>query len=215
MIRKFAYNTERYPLRNLFCRIQKQYDLENVHLLKGFENVGNVPGKDNNSDWHARFYNSMRGSEFMEVYKQFITVIIKPIFSEALVYQKYPTLRYQIPNGRGVAAYHIDSEYNHPIEEFNIWLPFTHAKDTRTIRIETEPGKKDYQPQDVKYGEFIIFEGGKLSHGNEPNTTGETRVSIDMRVIPLSMWKPSKMKGLAYGKVRDTEGEDPYYDIVH
>src|SRR6185295_3228143 len=126
----------------------------------------------------------------------------------------HPTLRYQIPNGLGVAAYHIDSEYNHPAEEFNIWLPFTHARETRSIWIESAPGKKDYQPQDVQYGEFIIFEGGKLSHGNQPNTTSETRVSIDMRVIPLSLWKPSNMKGLAYGRVRDTDGENSYYDVI-
>lgn len=214
MITKHYYNVRNYPFRELFCRLQRQYHLEMVHLLKGFENVGTTPGSDNNSEWHNRFYENMRGSEFMDCYKEFIALTVRPMSNEPLVYQRYPTLRYQIPNGLGVAAYHVDSEYNHPIEELNIWLPFTHARETRSIWIESEPGKKDYQPQDVRYGEFIVFEGGKLSHGNEPNTTGETRVSIDMRVIPLSVWKPSKMKGLAHGKVRDLEGEDSYYDVI-
>lgn len=215
MIAKHIYNVSAYPFRELFCQVQEQYDLEMVHLLKGFEDVGNVPGKDNNSTWHKRFYDNMRDSKFMDCYKEFMAIVIQPIFNESLVYQRYPTLRYQIPNGLGVAAYHVDADYNHPIEESNIWLPFTHAQGTRSIWIESAPGKKDYEPQDVKYGEFIIFEGGKLSHGNQPNATDETRVSIDMRVIPISLWKPSKMKGLAYGKVRDTEGEDSYYDIIH
>ena len=36
-----------------------------------------------------------------------------------------------------------------------------------------------------------------------------------MRVIPLSQFKPNKeMKGLAYKKVRDTEGADAYYGII-
>jgi len=56
-----------------------------------------------------------------------------------------------------------------------------------------------------------MFEGGRLSHGNEVNKTGKTRVSIDMRVIPNSKFKPSELKGLAYGRARKI---GDYYEII-
>jgi len=215
MLKKYNYSTEQYPFRELFCDLihQNYHNLESIHLLGGFENVKAIPGQDNNSIWHKRFYDNMRESAFMYVYERFIIEQIKAMFDEKLVYQRYPTVRFQIPGGLGVAAYHVDSAYNHPVNEINIWLPLTHAKESRTIWIESAPGKKDYAPQDVKYGEYIIFEGGKLEHGNQSNVTDQTRVSIDMRVIPASVYKPSDMKGIHYGKVRSTEGEDAYYSV--
>jgi len=209
------FDTTLFPLRELFCSLQKQYCLEKVHLLGGFDGVGDTPGNDNNSFWHDHFYNRMKKSDFMDCYNEFMKIVIRGLFDEPLVYQRYPTLRYQIPLGKGVAAYHVDSDYNHPIEERNIWLPLTKlATGTRSIWIESEPGKGDYKPVEARYGEFIMFDGGKLSHGNEVNTTDETRVSIDMRVIPMSKWKPSpEMKGLSYGKARII-GEDDYYGVI-
>jgi len=214
-IQKHTYSTQSFPFRELFCRLQQQFDLENVHLLGGFENVGDTPGNDNNSKWHNQFYDRMRGSDFMACYYEFMRIVIRRLFDEPLVYQQYPTLRYQIPYGKGVAAYHVDSDYNHPIEEHNIWLPITNlAVGSRSIWIESEPGLGDYAPMMVSYGEFITFDGGKLSHGNEVNKTDITRVSIDMRVIPLSKWKPlPDLKGLSHGKVRDI-GEDNYYGVM-
>lgn len=208
------YNIAHYPFKALLCNLIDTTDLEHIHELGGFENLGNTPGNDNNSFWHRRFYDRMKDSHFINCYLYFIANEITKHFDEGIIYQKYPTVRFQIPNGKGVAGYHIDTEYNHPAEETNIWLPFTHAKDSASIYIESEPGKKDYTPQDVKYGEYIMFAGGKLSHGNEINTTSETRVSIDMRVIPISKYRPSDMKGLAYGKIRSTEGENAYYGML-
>lgn len=210
-VTKHTYNTDRYPFRRLFCEMIRLWDIENMHRFGGFEDVGNEPGKDNNSSFHTLFYGKMRPSSFIACYRQFICVVIRQLIGEPIIYQKYPTLRIHIPNGKGVAAYHIDSDYNHPVDEFNIWIPFTFAKDTRSIWIESAPGKKDYNPQQVFYGQFLTFEGGKLSHGNEVNMTDETRVSIDFRIIPRSLWKPSDMKGLAYGKIRDVNGDDSYY----
>lgn len=210
----YTYDTLSYPFRKLFCDLLSEYELEYLHNEGGFENVGNTPGNDNNSFWHHCFYDEMKESLFIDCYNDFMNEAIRPQFSEKIVYQKYPTLRIQIPDGKGVAAYHIDSEYNHPIEETNIWLPFTHAKDSSSIYIESKPGKGDYTPQDVDYGQYITFDGCRLSHGNEINKTGQTRVSIDMRVIPFSKFKPSKMKGLSYGKERTTSGKNAYYGVI-
>ena len=65
----------------------------------------------------------------------------------------------------------------------NIWLPLTLASGSRSIYIESEPGKKDYSPQEVDRGEFLMFPGSKLSHGSETNITNESRLSLDFRII--------------------------------
>lgn len=212
-IQKYTYSADRYPFRKLFSDLIQAWDLENLHHLGGFESVGDEPGKDNNSTWHALFYERMRKSPFMECYGQFIKTQIQSLFKEPIIFQRYPTLRIQPPGGKGVAAYHVDADYNHPVEETNIWLPLTHAIASRTIWIESAPGKGDYTPQACVYGQYLLFPGGKLAHGNEVNTTTDTRISIDMRVIPQSLFRPSDKKGLAYGKVRNTEGEDSYYQV--
>lgn len=200
-------------LRESFTNIIGVWPLEMLHTKGGFEGVSDKPG-GKGSVWHDIFYNKMRGSFFIDFYRLFMRKEIAPLFDEKIVYQKFPTLRIQIPNHKGVSDYHVDTEYNHPVEETNIWLPFTNAYRTASIYIESKPGKKDYEPQNVKYGEYLMFEGGKLAHGNEVNTTGETRIYIDMRVIPLSKFKPSQLKGLAHGKIRDTKGTDAYYGIM-
>lgn len=211
---KHIYDINKYGLKYELQHLFGYSALAHLHNGGGFEMVGHEPGKDNNSEWHKRFYSHMIYSEFMMQYYYFMRDEIRTKFNEAIVFQKFPTLRIQIPEGKGVAAYHVDSEYNHPVDEINVWLPFTHAKDSRSIYIESEPGKADYNPVDCRYGEYIMFEGGKLSHGNEINKTDETRVSIDMRVIPVSKFVPSDKKGLAYGKVRNIGGENAYYDVI-
>lgn len=213
MIQKFKYDTNQFPFRELFSALIGNYNLEHLSYDYLSYNLSEIaPGLDNNSYYHQLFYKNMHDSPFMYCYNNFIGSQIKD--GERLIFQKYPTLRISFPNGKSVAAYHVDSEYNHPVEEVNIWLPFTDAHDTNSIYIESEPGKKDYKPQIVAYGEYIMFEGGILSHGNEVNKTGLTRISIDMRVILSSKYKPSDLKGIAYGKVRNTEGENAYYSIM-
>lgn len=213
MILKQSYSTKSYPFRELFCDLIVATRLEYLHECGGFQNMNDKPG-GKGSVWHDTFYSKMRGSEFMIAYNEFIAKELSKIFYGKIVYQKFPTLRIQIPNNKGVSDYHTDVEYNHPNNETNVWLPITDAKDTASIYIESEPDKKDYKPQTVKYGQYISFLGGVLSHGNEVNLTGKTRISIDMRIIPLAQFKPSKLKGLAYGKVRDIKGRNSYYGII-
>ncbi len=211
-VTRLNYSIVQHPFRRLFCELINFKSLEYMHYE--IDNGSDTPGKENNSPIHKKFYDNMRGSEFIDIYTRFIEKEIRPQFTGEIVYQKYPTLRIQIANGKGVPDYHVDVDYNHPVEETNIWLPFTEARGTASIFIESEPGKKDYTSQTVYYGEYITFEGGKLAHGNEVNITGKTRVSIDMRVIPVLQFKPSQLRGLSYGKVRDIKGEDAYYAVI-
>jgi hypothetical protein len=108
---------------------------------------------------------------------------------EKLVFQNIPNLRIQFPGNLAVGSWHRDGDYNHNPEEVNIFLPLTNAYGTNTIWTETIPHKKDYQPLSANYGEFWLWDGVKLEHGNKINLTAETRVSLDFRVIPFTKYK--------------------------
>jgi ectoine hydroxylase-related dioxygenase (phytanoyl-CoA dioxygenase family) len=45
---------------------------------------------------------------------------------------------------------------------------------------------------ECKYGECIQWDGSNLTHGNEKNVTGKTRVSVDSRVITESNYIPNE-----------------------
>jgi len=68
--------------------------------------------------------------------------------------------------------------------------------------------------EEMNYGEILRFYGNQCVHYNEINDTGNTRVSIDFRVIPFSMWDEHHAeKGYSSVKsgMRFTIGD--YYDV--
>ena len=57
--------------------------------------------------------------------------------------------------------------------------------------MESKEDKKDYKPYTVKYGEILIFDGANLYHGNQKNTSDETRVSVDFRLVDPTKFIPN------------------------
>ena len=64
---------------------------------------------------------------------------------------------------------------------------------------------------ELKYGEFIIFNGNKCIHGNKLNDTGKTRVSLDFRIIPISNYDQYSSKISATSTRKFIVGE--YYKL--
>ena len=69
-------------------------------------------------------------------------------------------------------------------DQINVWLPFVSTCDANTLWTETDYGRGDYRPVTVEYGQLLLFDGGLLSHGTVANTSGQTRVSMDLRIAP-------------------------------
>ena len=121
----------------------------------------------------------------------FLSDIIYPEFEEALLYQRVPTFRVNLPNNVAVGEFHRDRDYSHQREERNQFLPLTRAYETNTVWVESEDGNEGYSPINLEYGQVALWDGMNLRHGNKTNETGETRVSFDFRVIPVSVFRPS------------------------
>lgn len=78
--------------------------------------------------------------------------------------------------------------------------------------LETLPGLGDFQFVSMSPGQMLKWDGRNLEHGNSPNMTGVTRVSIDFRVLPVSAYKPDNaQKSVARG-LKFVKGE--YYELA-
>ena len=66
---------------------------------------------------------------------------------EVLIYQSYPSIRFQFENSIAVPP-HCDSDSigNHPLGEKNFIIPITKMENTNSLYIESTPGKGDFEP---------------------------------------------------------------------
>lgn len=129
---------------------------------------------------------SEEGASFYSTYRDFIKNIVRPMYDEPIFYQKKPTHRIHFKNGSGASRFHKDSDYGHNHAEVNYSVPQTAMFGTNGIWIESEENKGDYRPMEMEVGQFAEFKGVHLKHGAKENTTGQTRVSFDFRVMPQS-----------------------------
>lgn len=147
---------------------------------------------------------------FLSLYREFINFLSKEIFKKDIIFQKKPSLRIHYPNFTSYGKFHRDSDYNHPKEEINVWLPITKVHNTASMQIESEVGKEDFMPVNLDYGKFLIF-NSELLHGNVVNNEGYTRFSMDFRIMFKSDYKNFK-KSSATQKIKFEIGE--YYETL-
>lgn len=188
-MKKYSYDISVFNFSDI---VQKRFNidrLDQIHTVaKERLEIPDDPSKDQKTIFHKMFYPIYEdeNSEFLIIYKQFVQYLIDQHFStENMVYQTKPTFRVQAPDNIAVARWHKDKAYNHSSNEVNIFLPLTDAFDTNTIWAETEEDKGDYIPMEAKVGEYYIWNGANLLHGNKENKTGVSRVSVDFRLIKL------------------------------
>lgn len=169
-------------------------------------------------------------------------VLEKEIFFEPLIFQKTPTFRFSFPSSPGFTwkpNYHTDIMLGHPPEEINIWLPLTNCFDSNAFRcaslddsmkifadIDYNLAKFALQVEDDKiqnhcenitksismnYGEYLIFDSRCL-HVHQKNHTDKTRISIDFRVIPQSVYDKMPKNYVGTGRLKKRFICGDYYD---
>jgi len=191
---KIKYNSEKYNFVGLISDLFEAEDLQVLH--NHLEEIYVAPdgntglGNDTHSKYHKLFYDKLRSGwdEFLSSYKSFIKDEVASKFKDEkrIIYQTLPSFRIQYPTGKAVTTWHCDNDerHKHPLGELNILLPLTQMRDESAVWAESLPGLGDFSPMNCEYGEFIIWNGNRCRHGNKPNTTGLTRVSLDFRVLP-------------------------------
>jgi len=199
---KIKYNTQNYEFRE---KIQSLYNstLESLHQDMDIFNAHT----DQSTDFHKIYYSGIADTGFYEAYKNFISTEIPKIIGEPFLYQRIPTFRVHMKGNLGVGEFHKDSDYSHSTSEINVFLPVTEAYDNNTIWVESSPGKKDYTPMNCKYGEFYMWDGANLLHGNKLNDTDSARVSFDFRLLRKSDYNEDNVKSSITNNTKMILGE--------
>ena len=191
---KFSYATGAYLFKPLLESKFGQ-DLSALHEDLETFNVDT----DQSSKYHKIFYDLPEDHEFFINFKKFVQDEVRPLFNEPIVFQRKPTFRVHFKNNLAVGGFHRDRDYNHSEHEVNFFVPLTKAFESNTIWVESEEGKEDFSPMEASYGEFYMWNGANLKHGNKKNATESTRVSFDFRVLPKSKYIVSGKKSITQG----------------
>lgn len=213
---KFSYNIDDYGWQALIQNAFKIENLNRLHELRSDLLPLDTLEIDTESKtlYHQTFYAKMNAGwdELSNTYHSFIATEISPFFKNDFLYQYMPTFRVHLPNDQAIHGWHCDTEpgYDHPFGEINIQLAITEMQDTSATWVESSPGRGDFRPMNMKYGEFTIFNGNTAVHGNKVNLTAKTRVSLDFRILPLHKYKgPGKTTATA----RKTFAKGDYYSL--
>lgn len=199
----YTYDTTLYPFQETMKRVLGlDGDLTQAHsLIQGSSQWDQITFQnDTTTEFHRRYYKSPQYHEMIELYHRFLTTWLLPqLEEEEYIVQKEPSFRIHIPNNTALGkrehetdderiGLHCDAEYNHPTSEVNYIVTVTGQADTNSCYVETEPGKDDFHPINIEYGEVFRFYGNRCRHFNKRNHTDQTRISFDFRVIPGSQY---------------------------
>ncbi|OGT35013.1 MAG: hypothetical protein A3F11_07345 [Gammaproteobacteria bacterium RIFCSPHIGHO2_12_FULL_37_14] len=176
----------------------------------------------------TQFYDT--DQQFIAVYYQFIKFLRQNLLHEPFWFQATPTIRIHCPNAENnhhYPRYHSDISYGHPPEEINIWFPLTKLLTGHGFRfIPVNHSQKiiesfnyDFasfihsaiydkkfsahcqrfsQPVTTEYGKLLAFDS-RCIHTGEP-LTAHTRVSIDIRILPLARYERMRIQYQGQGR---------------
>jgi hypothetical protein len=213
--RILSQSMDLFPFPGVVARLLDCGTLDRLHeaLPDGTVTVPLPPGQDQNTVFHRRFYQRARiDEEFLSLYLRFVTTLAAALMPGIdFVFQRMPNLRVQLPGGQAAGGRsHRDADYHHPDGEVNLLLALTPMFGTNTLFLESAPGRRDFRFIELHEGDLLVFDGRNCEHGNVPNTTGVTRVSLDFRILPSALHDDtSEARSVAYG-LRFRVGE--YYD---
>ena len=190
-MKKIKYDILKY---NFAKEIESLYKITNLEMIheewessREYDLLDSVK-EDQQTVYHKHFYNNVSSTQWFNMYELFIRDVIRPLFSETILYQKIPTFRVHQPFNIAVAAFHKDSDYSHSKFEVNFFLPLSRAFGNNTVWTESAPGKKDFSTIERNFGDVWMWNGANLLHGNKVNDTEISRVSVDFRVLPMSKY---------------------------
>ena len=209
---KYSYNLDEYNFRHEIEKMFGTDQLERIHEIEDCDFGILDMETDQTTYLHKKFYEKVEETKFLDDYKKFLKDVILPHFNEDLLYQKIPTFRIQVPDNISVAEFHNDKSYSHSPDEVNIFLPITEAKETYTIWSESQENLGDYSPMNAEYGEYYIWDGANLKHGNKINESNISRFSVDFRVLPFSKYDENNMQETITTKIKLKLGS--YFELM-
>ena len=188
-LKKFNYNTKKYPFYEYLSKLFGVTDLENIHKYMGHFDPF-LREQDQHTILHKVFYSNFRlpNSPLKKMYEDLIRDFIAPLVYEKFYYQKIPTFRIGLPQNKFVGEFHRDSAYNHQPYEINFNLAIVNYKGTAALVTEDTAGSDNLILAEIDYGQVMGFDHIGCLHGSEINQTGKTMISMDFRLALASIY---------------------------
>jgi hypothetical protein len=198
----FNYTGPLHQIHSLLdTPILTQEDKDYHHQLHEFK-------KDRDSIFVKRFHDYFdKYTRFQDTYHQFIHEYIKPLFPEEnqIVIQKTPNIRFSLPRNTAIGydpndpqdmiGVHRDRDFGHHPTEQNFIIPITQMFSTNSIFYDPNPTPElrtppiQFVPLTLDTTEFAKAYFNGIRHCNQINQTEQTRISFDIRIIPLSQYQ--------------------------
>jgi hypothetical protein len=145
-----------------------------------------------------RYYaNSLRDNfaAARPLYERLLSETIAPLFGGLVQFQRPPSFRCHLPGVGTASAFHRDGDPKYGVtrNSINAWVPLTRVAQTNSIYIETMIGSGRHRPVTLEPGEILVFDAYHLEHGSIANRTETTRVSCDLRFVPVDKARAQAM----------------------
>ena len=162
-----------------------------------------VMGAGRNKKVISQLLASESYARWLAAFDRWVQAVVLPDVGEPIYYQRPPTLRVAMPSHAPTIGVHRDADYHgHHAAEINYWVPLTPVSASSTLWLETAPGVGDFGPRPMQIGQCLRFNGSLCRHHTVPNVSGATRVSFDLRCIPLSALAPGENPPTMVGDYR-------------
>lgn len=137
--------------------------------------------------------NPVKRKPFHAVFLKFVLDVIAPHVraitqSSRIYFQCFPCIRVVRPGEFSIGP-HCDASYGFSQANINFYIPLTKIFGTNSLILESSPGLEDWHTIELDYGSLKRFYGSQCSHFTAENTTDQTRISLDFRVILEEYWQ--------------------------
>jgi choline-phosphate cytidylyltransferase len=208
---EFHYNVDEYNIRQhllqCLCNGHECIDLSRLH--------------DESSISKEILFQALISShhKFQQVYDDFVREVCIPKMAGKetfFYYQSFPCLRINQPGEFSIGP-HADVNYGHHPCSINCYVLLTdieEANSSSILFLESAPNRQDWHPIVGKYGKVHCFPGALSTHWTTDNNTHTTRVSLDFRIIPGSLYDSLKCGGSVPGGKKDVyRAKKGYYNM--
>jgi len=198
-----TYDLEKYPMNKIILReVQKYYpDVQDLSLLHEHVEGGKV------SDLMSKVSKDLTKTEFYEYFDDIVKQYVVSQIDRDVLIQKFGNVRAVIPNQDKIGAllhFHQGRWVGNGLGLRTVWMAFTDCYESNSLqilpleesrRITVDAVKENWSyeklqeectrhafPVTIKPGQFHLFTQEHI-HGNFPNLTNKTRISIDVRIL--------------------------------
>lgn len=203
--KQFSYPTEAHRFGEFFLETINAYLVDRqIPQIQNLTDIHRSVSVSESEALYQYLYESEESELFQKLYQRFLAECVAPHFSGRRVFaQRKPGIRIHLLESTTV-QFHTDEWYGHGSNVYNVWMPLTPAFDSNslwladyeaslveTTKIESEKLElsaindrleRICHPVSMQSGEYLFFHA-KSAHGSKANKTGQTRFSLDFRLL--------------------------------